>query len=205
MKMKKIGKGNGARRATLTRKTGETEVRVVVCLDGAGSSRIATGISFFDHMLTQLARHGLMDLAIRAKGDLEVDLHHTVEDVGITLGRAVRRALRDKKGIRRYGDATVPMEEALVTVALDLSGRPHLHFAAPGLQGFIATFDVALVKEFLRALASSLGATLHVILHHGENLHHMVEAIFKGLARALRVALEKDPRSRGVPSTKGTL
>lgn len=193
------------RRAAVARKTAETRIRIALNLDGQGRHRVSTGIPFLDHMLSQVARHGLFDLTLKAAGDLEVDDHHTAEDVGISLGEAFNKALRDKQGIRRYGEATVPMDEALARVAIDLSGRPHLAFQAAKLKGRIGTFAAELVKEFFRGFATHLKATVHVSLLYGENKHHMAEAIFKALARALDTATSVDPRVTGVPSTKGRL
>ena len=184
----------------------ETAIRVRVDLDGTGVAKIATGVGFFDHMLEQLGRHSLVDLTVDAEGDLHVDSHHTVEDVGIAIGTALTRALGDKRGIRRYGWAAVPMEEALVLVALDLSGRPFLAFDAPVPAEQIGTYDPDLTEEFFMALTRSGGITLHVRLLSGRNSHHIVEGVFKAVARALRVAVEVDPRAAGeVPSTKGIL
>lgn len=193
------------RRASVVRKTTETDVRIDLVLDGSGHHQVETGIPFFDHMLAQVARHGLFDLEIRAQGDLAVDHHHTIEDVGIALGEAFTRALGDKVGIRRYGWASVPMDDALASVALDISGRPYLAYRAPQLTGRVGEFDADLVKEFCRALANHLRANLHVRLDEGENVHHMAEAIFKALGRALDAATSRDPRVTGVPSTKGHL
>lgn len=193
------------RTAEVTRTTGETDITVAVGLDGAGAAEIATGIGFFDHMLTLLARHSLVDLTVRAKGDLEVDAHHTVEDVGITLGQAIDRALGDRAGIRRYGSASVPMDEVLANVALDLGGRPYLVYDAEFAVDRIGAFDVELVREFLIALVNHAKMNLHVNVPYGANGHHIAEGIFKALARALRAAVESDPRSSGIPSTKGTL
>ncbi len=194
------------RAATITRTTTETDIAVVLCLDGTGQAQIDTGIGFFDHMLDQLARHALVDLVVRAKGDLHIDDHHTVEDCGIALGQALTRALGDKRGIRRYGFCQLPMDEAQVRVALDLSGRPFLRWNLAFPSPKIGHFDTELVREFFQAFASHGGITLHVDLISGENSHHIAEAAFKALARALREAVELDPR-RGdvVPSTKGTL
>lgn len=194
-----------ARRGTLVRKTAETDIRIDLSLDGQGRHRISTGIPFMDHMLSQVARHGLFDLTVKAVGDLDVDDHHTAEDVGISLGEAFIKALGDKKGIRRYGEATVPMDEALARVAIDLSGRPYLVFQAAPLKGRIGTFPAELVKEFFKGFATHLKANVHVALAYGENKHHMAEAIFKALARALDAATSLDPRVAGVPSTKGKL
>ncbi|MCE5284376.1 MAG: imidazoleglycerol-phosphate dehydratase HisB [Pelosinus sp.] len=193
------------RTSVITRKTGETDIKVELNLDGQGQSEIATGIGFFDHMLILWAKHGLFDLKVAAKGDLEVDGHHTVEDAGIVLGAAIKEALGDKKGIKRYGTAFVPMDEALAFVSLDISGRPYLVFDASLPGGSIGGFDTELVEEFLRALAVQAGLTLHVRVLYGKNAHHMVEAIFKALGRALSEACIKDERIVGVMSTKGVL
>ncbi len=193
------------RQGCARRQTGETDVEIRFTLDGTGKAEIATGVGFFDHMLTLLARHGLFDLRVKATGDLHVDAHHTVEDVGICLGRALAQALGDKAGVRRYGDATVPMDEALVTAAVDLSGRPYCVWKAEVPRETLGTFNAELAEEFWRAVASSAALTLHVILHHGRNAHHVVEGIFKACARALRAAAEPDPRGVGIPSTKGVL
>ena len=194
------------RTGEVDRTTKETAIRVRVDLDGTGVAKVATGVGFFDHMLEQLGRHSLVDLTIDAEGDLHVDSHHTVEDVGIALGTALTRALGDKRGIRRYGWAAVPMEEALVLVALDLSGRPFLAFDAPVPAEQIGTYDPDLTEEFFMALTRSGGITLHVRLLSGRNSHHIVEGVFKAVARALRIAVEVDPRGGDeVPSTKGVL
>lgn len=193
------------RTASVERRTQETDIRLSINLDGAGQSQIATGVGFLDHMLTLFARHGAFDLEVAARGDLHVDQHHTVEDVGICLGQAVRSALGDKTGIRRYGHFTLPMEETLVTTALDLSGRYYLVFQAPLPSPKIGDFDSELVEDFWQAFAANALCNLHVVLHHGRNSHHIAEAIFKCAARALRMAVERDPRMTGVPSTKGTL
>lgn len=193
------------RRAQVSRRTTETEIDIELGLDGKGEAKISTGIPFFDHMLSQLAKHGLFDLVIQAKGDLEVDYHHTVEDIGIALGEAFEKALGDKAGIRRYGSALVPMDETLVTVAVDLSGRPYLVFQASQLSGMIGGFHTELVKEFFKAFTNNAKANVHVIVEYGENRHHLVEAMFKGLARALDQATALDPRRSGIPSTKGML
>lgn len=193
------------RTATTRRATTETQVEAAVDLEG-GVVEVETGIPFFDHMLDQLGRHAYIGLRLEARGDLEVDAHHTVEDCGIVLGEALARALGDKRGIRRYGDAAVPMEEALARAAVDLSGRPRLVYRADLPTEMIGTFDTVLTEEFLQALCRSLGATLHVSLVEGANTHHCVEAIFKAVARALGDAVSLDPRAGGaVPSTKGTL
>lgn len=195
-----------SRAAEVTRTTGETDVRVSVDLDGSGDSTLSTGVGFFDHMLDLLARHALLDLVVEATGDLETGSHHTVEDVGITLGQAIDRALGDRAGIERYGSALVPMDECLVQAAIDLSGRPFLACDVPLAAGVIGGFETELLPEFLRALSNHLGATLHVrLLAGGDNGHHVIEACFKGVARALRAALATNPRVTGVPSTKGSL
>ena len=193
------------RRATIARKTAETEISVDINLDGTGAYDNRTGVGFFDHMLDQLARHALIDLTIAASGDLHIDDHHTVEDVGICLGQALREALGDKAGIRRYGHWTLPMEETLVTTAVDLSGRYYLVFQAALPTAKIGEFDSELVEDFWQALAANALCNLHIVLHHGRNSHHICEAIFKSAARSLRMATENDPRTLGVPSTKGTL
>ena len=193
------------RRGLSQRTTGETNVEVSLTLEGTGKSEVNTGVGFFDHMLTLLARHSLIDLSVKASGDLHVDAHHTVEDVGICLGRALAQSLGDKAGIRRYGDATVPMDEALVTAAVDLSGRPFCVWKAEVPRETLGTFNSELAEEFWRAVMANAALTLHVVLHHGRNTHHIIEAIFKACARALRQAVKPDPRGTGVPSTKGTL
>jgi imidazoleglycerol-phosphate dehydratase len=194
------------RSATITRKTAETEISVTLNLDGTGAYDNQTGVGFFDHMLDQLARHSLIDLTIRATGDLHIDDHHTVEDVGITLGQAVAQALADKRGIRRYGSCLLPMDDALVRAALDLSARPFLICNLPFPTARIGAFDTELVREFFQALATHGGITLHIDLLHGINSHHIAEAAFKAVARALRDAVEVDPRkSDAIPSTKGAL
>ena len=194
------------RSATLTRTTAETAISVTLTLDGTGSYDNQTGIGFFDHMLDQLARHSLIDLTIRATGDLHIDDHHTVEDVGITLGQALAQALGDKRGIRRYGACLLPMDDAQVRAALDLSARPYLICNLPFPTAKIGTFDTELVREFFQALSTHGGITLHIDLLHGINSHHIAEAAFKAVARALRDAVEVDPRkSSDIPSTKGAL
>ncbi|MCX7402721.1 MAG: imidazoleglycerol-phosphate dehydratase HisB [Planctomycetia bacterium] len=193
------------RTASVERKTVETKIAISVNLDGTGTADIATGIGFFDHMLTLLAGHSLIDLAVRCDGDIHVDGHHTVEDVGRALGLAVSQALGDRRGIRRYGHAVIPMDEALATVAIDLSGRAAIVFAVDFPVPTIGTFDSQLVEVFWESFAATAGANFHAIIHHGRNGHHIAEAIFKAAARALRVAVEKDPRQSGIPSTKGTL
>lgn len=194
------------RRATITRKTNETDIAVTLDLDGTGAATIRTGIGFFDHMLDQLSRHALIDMQISASGDLHIDDHHTVEDCGIALGKALAQALGDKAGIRRYGSFHLAMDDALVRVALDLSGRPYLCWNLPFAAPKIGSFDTELVREFFQALSVHAGITLHVDLIRGENAHHIAEAAFKALARALREAVEPDPRMEGrLPSTKGAL
>jgi imidazoleglycerol-phosphate dehydratase len=193
------------RQKTVERKTKETQIKVTVNLDGTGQARLATGIPFLEHMLTLLAGHGLMDLDVRAKGDLEVDQHHLVEDLGICLGEALIRALGDKKGIVRYGWCLLPMDESLVEVALDLSGRPFLAYGLHLRQKRVGDFDTELAEEFFRGLANASGMTLHISQRAGGNTHHLIEAAFKGCGRALRQAFSKDPRQKGVPSTKGKL
>ena len=194
-----------ARTATIQRKTNETEIRLELNLDGSGTSSIKTGVGFLDHMLELFTRHGVFDLTVQAQGDLHVDQHHTVEDTGICLGQAIKQALGDKAGIRRYGHFTLPMEETLVTTAIDLSGRYYLVFNAPMASAKIGDFDSELVEDFWQAVAAKSLCNLHVLLHYGRNSHHVSEAVFKSAARALRMAVELDPRSPGVPSTKGTL
>ena len=194
------------RKAEITRKTNETAIEVALNLDGTGKSDCQTGVGFFDHMLEQLARHSLIDITLRAKGDLHIDDHHTVEDCGIALGQALTRALGDKKGIRRYGHFRLAMDDAQVASALDLSARPFLVWNLPFPTAKIGSFDTELVREFFQALATHGGITLHVDLIHGLNSHHIAEAAFKSVARALREAVEPDPRMTGVlPSTKGAL
>jgi imidazoleglycerol-phosphate dehydratase len=193
------------RTATIQRDTTETQIKLTLNLDGTGQANIHTGVGFFDHMLTLLAKHSLIDLTITAAGDLHIDSHHTVEDVGICFGQAFKHALGDKAGIRRYGSATVPMDEALVTAAVDLSGRPFLVWKAEVPNEVLGIFHSSLAEEFWRAVSSSGLFNLHIIGHYGHNTHHIIEAIFKGTARALRQAVEADPRMTGVPSTKGVL
>ena len=194
-----------ARTGRLRRETAETRIDLSVDLDGTGRADIATGVGFFDHMLTLLGKHSLIDLVVRAEGDLHVDAHHTVEDVGICFGAALTQALGDKAGIRRYGSATLPMDEVLVTAAVDLSGRPFLVWQADLPAEMLGAFNAPLAEEFWRAVAVAGAFNLHVICHHGKNAHHIVEAVFKACARALRQAVEVDPRMVGVPSTKGVL
>ncbi len=194
------------RTAEVTRKTAETNITVKVNLDGTGVAQLSTGIGFFDHMLDQIARHGLIDLSIQAQGDLHIDGHHTVEDVGITLGQAVHLAVGDKKGIRRYGHAYVPLDEALSRVVIDFSGRPGLVMNVPFKSGMIGSFDSQLAHEFFQGFVNHAFVTLHIDNLKGENAHHQAETVFKAFARALRAALELDPRSAGtIPSTKGSL
>jgi imidazoleglycerol-phosphate dehydratase len=194
------------RRATLTRKTAETDIQVSIDLDGTGTRECQTGVGFFDHMLDQLARHAMIDIEITAKGDLHIDDHHTVEDCGIALGQALTQALGTKAGIRRYGDCRLAMDDAQVACALDLSGRPYLVWNVPFPTAKIGTFDTELVREFFQALSTHGGITLHLDLIHGINSHHIAEATFKAVARALRMAVEADPRAGGaIPSTKGML
>jgi imidazoleglycerol-phosphate dehydratase len=193
------------RRASLERETAETYVSVDLLIDGTGVSNIGTGIPFFDHMLTLFSKHSLFDLTVKVRGDLEVDYHHSVEDTGIVLGTALVEALGEKRGIRRYGWAMLPMDETLTRVALDLSGRSFLHFNAPENIGTIGQFDFALVEEFLRSFSSNAALNLHVDVLHGRNGHHIAEAIFKGLAKALDQACQLDARVDGVPSSKGAL
>ena len=194
------------RRATITRKTNETEITVSVGLDGAGTARVATGIGFFDHMLEQVARHSGIDLEVSAKGDLHIDMHHTVEDTGIALGQAIRQALGERKGIGRYADVHLPMDETLTRVALDVSGRPFLVFKSDFTAPKIGDFDTELVREFFQGFAMNAGITLHVETLYGANSHHIAESCFKGLARALRIAIAIDERRKDeVPSTKGSL
>jgi imidazoleglycerol-phosphate dehydratase len=192
--------------AHVQRNTSETQIGVRVNLDGTGQASLSTGIGFFDHMLDQIARHGLIDLDIQAKGDLHIDGHHTVEDVGITLGQAFAQAVGDKKGIRRYGHAYVPLDEALSRVVIDFSGRPGLHMRVPFKSGMVGGFDTQLAFEFFQGFVNHAGVTLHIDNLHGENAHHQAETVFKAFARALRMALERDPRMGDViPSTKGSL
>ncbi|MDO8387928.1 MAG: imidazoleglycerol-phosphate dehydratase HisB [Polaromonas sp.] len=195
-----------SRTAEISRNTAETQITVKLNLDGSGKASLSTGIGFFDHMLDQIARHGLIDLDIQAKGDLHIDGHHTVEDVGITLGQAVAQAVGDKKGLRRYGHAYVPLDEALSRVVIDFSGRPGLEMHVPFKSGMIGSFDSQLAYEFFQGFANHAFVTLHIDNLRGDNAHHQAETVFKAFARALRMALEIDPRSAGViPSTKGSL
>lgn len=194
-----------ARKAKVSRKTKETEIAVELDLDGSGQVKIHTSIPFLDHMLSLMGAHGLMNLAIQAKGDTEIDYHHTVEDIGICLGDALQKALGGKEGICRYGTAFVPMDESLASVHVDLSGRPHLTLQLPLRRRKIGDFDTELIKEFFQALVNHAAITLHGQVHYGANSHHMAESLFKACGRALRQALAKDERVRGVPSTKGKL
>ncbi len=194
-----------SRTASRSRNTAETRIELTLNLDGSGNSRIATGVPFFDHMLTLFAKHGLFDLDLKVDGDVEVDSHHTVEDAGIVIGDAMREALGDKSGIRRYGMAYLPMDETLARVVVDLSNRPHLEFRAPQNTPSAPNLPFSLVEEFCRAVASNLRANIHVELLYGRDGHHIAEAIFKGLARALRDACSQDPRVTGIPSTKNVL
>lgn len=197
---------SGDRTADVQRNTSETQIGVRINLDGTGVSVLSTGIGFFDHMLDQIARHGLIDLQIQAVGDLHIDGHHTVEDVGITLGQAFAKAVGDKKGIRRYGHAYVPLDEALSRVVIDFSGRPGLHMRVPFKSGMVGAFDTQLAYEFFQGFVNHAGVTLHIDNLHGENAHHQAETVFKAFARAVRMAIERDPRMGDViPSTKGSL
>jgi len=192
--------------ATIKRKTAETDITLTLALDGQGKSNISTGVPFFDHMLTLFAKHGLFDLDVAAKGDVDVDYHHTVEDVGLVLGEAFKQALGDKLGIRRYGFFILPMDESLARVVVDIGGRPHLVYTAEAPTMFVRDFNIVLVKEFARAFSNALGANLHVKLEYGEEPHHVAEAIFKALARALDIATQIDPRAATLlPSTKGKI
>lgn len=194
-----------ARTATVTRNTAETKISLSLALDGIGKADIQTGLGFFDHMLTLLAGHSLFDLTVRCDGDLHVDGHHSVEDVGRAFGTALKECLGDRRGIRRYGHSIIPMDEALATVAVDLGGRAACVFAVDFPVPTIGTFDAQLVEVFWESVAATAGANFHAVLHHGRNGHHIAEAVFKAAARALRVAVEPDPRQPGIPSTKGTL
>ena len=193
------------RQARKIRKTSETEIFIHLCVDGKGSSKVKTGIPFFDHMLNLFAKHGLFDLEVKAKGDLDVDLHHTVEDVGIVLGQALATAIGRKEGIRRYGCAHVPMDETLARVVVDLSGRPYLELRGLNQRGRAGNFPAQLVEEFLRSFAVQAGMNLHAEILYGRDVHHQIESIFKALARALEEAVRRDSRVRGVPSTKGRI
>ncbi|RLJ63727.1 imidazoleglycerol-phosphate dehydratase HisB [Sulfurisoma sediminicola] len=194
------------RSAEVQRNTLETRIRVKVDLDGSGKSRLATGVGFFDHMLDQIARHGMLDLEVEAQGDLHIDAHHTVEDVGITFGQALAQAWGDKKGLVRYGHAYVPLDEALSRVVIDLSGRPGLTFNVDFVRGSVGEFDVDLVREFFQGLVNHANATVHIDNLRGDNAHHQAETVFKAFGRALRMAVDADPRAAGaIPSTKGSL
>jgi imidazoleglycerol-phosphate dehydratase len=194
-----------SRTTSVERITKETQIRLSLAVDGTGTGTICSSVAFLDHMLDLFARHGLFDLTVEAKGDIDIDFHHTVEDIGIVLGQAIREALGDKKGIRRYGQATVPMDETLASVAVDLSGRPYLVYHATLPKVKIGEFDVELAREFFQALVNNLGANLHINVMYGDNVHHILEACFKAAARALDMATQLDPRITGVMSTKGTI
>ena len=194
-----------SRAASVVRDTQETQITVKLNLDGDGRAKLASGVPFLDHMLDQIARHGLVDLEVKAKGDLHIDAHHTVEDIGITLGQAFAKAVGDKKGVRRYGHAYVPLDEALSRVVIDLSGRPGLEMTGKFTRARVGEFDVDLVREFFQGFANHAGVTLHLDNLKGTNTHHQVETLFKAFGRALRMAVERDPRVKGVPSTKGKL
>jgi imidazoleglycerol-phosphate dehydratase len=201
-----MAKGSSKRVATVSRKTAETDIVLSLAVDGTGKSKITTGVGFFDHMLTLFSKHGLFDLTIKAKGDVDVDYHHTVEDVGLVLGQAFKKALGDKVGIKRYGFFILPMDESLARVVVDVGGRPHLEYRVETQSMFVRDFNLVLVKEFCRAFSNALGANLHVQLVYGEEPHHVAEAIFKGLGRALDAATQIEPRAANLlPSTKGTL
>jgi imidazoleglycerol-phosphate dehydratase len=194
-----------SRKASIERVTNETRIRLELSIDGAGTAKICTSVPFLDHMLNLFARHGFFDLQVEASGDIDIDFHHTVEDIGIVLGEAFKQALGDKKGIRRYGQATVPMDETLASVAIDISGRPYLvyHVTLPKVK--IGEFDVELAREFFQAFVNHCGLNLHINVMYGENVHHIIEACFKAVARAMDVATQLDPRVEGVMSTKGVL
>lgn len=194
-----------ARQAQVIRDTQETQIAVKINLDGSGRAKLASGVPFLDHMLDQIARHGLVDLEVKAKGDLHIDAHHTVEDIGITLGQAFAKAVGDKKGVRRYGHAYVPLDEALSRVVIDLSGRPGLEMSGKFTRARVGEFDVDLVREFFQGFVNHAQVTLHLDNLKGANTHHQVETLFKAFGRALRMAVELDPRVKGVPSTKGKL
>ena len=193
------------RQAEISRNTLETQITVRLDLDGSGKSKLDTGIGFFDHMLDQIARHGMIDLEVKAKGDLHIDGHHTVEDIGITIGQALAQAIGDKKGLRRYGHAYVPLDEALSRVVVDLSGRPGLTYNMNFTRSMIGDFDVDLMREFFQGMVNHAAITLHIDNLRGDNAHHQCETMFKAFGRALRMAAESDPRSSGIPSTKGSL
>ncbi len=193
------------RKAVVERKTGETAVKLSLNIDGSGRHKVDTSVPFLDHMLTLVARHGMFDLTVQARGDIEVDYHHTVEDVGIVLGQAIRKALGEMKGIRRYGEARTPMDEALAEAAVDISGRPNLVYRVRMPKGKVGEFDVELARDFFKAFSDHAGATVHISVPYGSNLHHIIEAVFKAFARALDMATGMDGRGKGVPSTKGVL
>lgn len=195
----------GIRRAELTRTTKETDISIEINLDGEGNYSVETGVGFFDHMLTLFAKHGILDLDVKAKGDLYIDCHHTIEDVGITLGKCIEKALGDKAGIKRYGTAFVPMDEALCMISMDISGRSYLVFEGEFNSQKVGEMDTEMVEEFFRALAFNAGITLHVKVLYGKNAHHMIEGLFKALGRALREAITKDEKIKGVMSTKGSI
>ncbi|WP_288636788.1 imidazoleglycerol-phosphate dehydratase HisB [uncultured Oxalobacter sp.] len=197
---------SASRTAEIVRNTNETKIRVVINLDGSGRQKLATGIPFLDHMLDQIARHGLIDLDVEADGDLQIDAHHTVEDIGIAIGQALAQAIGNKSGIRRYGHAYVPLDESLSRVVIDFSGRPYLEFQVPFVRATSGTFDLDLVREFFQGLVNHAKISLHIDNLRGENAHHQCETVFKAFGRALRMAAEQDPRAAGtIPSTKGTL
>ena len=197
---------SASRTAEIVRNTNETKIRVVINLDGSGRQKLATGIPFLDHMLDQIARHGLIDLEVEADGDLQIDAHHTVEDIGIAIGQALAQAIGNKSGIRRYGHAYVPLDESLSRVVIDFSGRPYLEFQVPFVRATSGTFDLDLVREFFQGLVNHAKISLHIDNLRGENAHHQCETVFKAFGRALRMAAELDPRAAGtIPSTKGTL
>jgi imidazoleglycerol-phosphate dehydratase len=201
-----MAKGSSSRESTVTRKTAETDIVLDLTIDGRGAAQIDTGVPFFDHMLTLFAKHGLFDLRVKAKGDVDVDYHHTVEDVGLVLGQAFKEALGDKIGIKRYGFFLLPMDESLARIVIDVGGRPHLVYEANAPTMFVRDFNIVLVKEFCRAFSNALGANLHVQLVYGEEPHHVAEAIFKCLARALDMATQIEPRAADLlPSTKGKI
>jgi imidazoleglycerol-phosphate dehydratase len=201
-----MAKGSTKRVATVTRKTAETDISITLGIDGKGVSKISTGVGFFDHMLTLFAKHGLFDLTVKAKGDVDVDYHHTVEDVGLVLGQAFKKALGDKLGITRYGFFLLPMDESLARVVVDVGGRPLLAYRVEAQSMFVRDFNLVLVKEFCRAFSNALGANLHVELIYGEEPHHIAESIFKGLGRAMDAATRIEPRAASLlPSTKGSL
>jgi imidazoleglycerol-phosphate dehydratase len=201
-----MAKGTTKRVATVARKTAETDISITLAIDGTGASRISTGVGFFDHMLTLFAKHGLFDLTVKAKGDVDVDYHHTVEDVGLVLGQAFKKALGEKLGIRRYGFFILPMDESLARVVVDVGGRPHLEYRVESQSMFVRDFNLVLVKEFCRAFSNALGANLHVELVYGEEPHHIAEAVFKALGRAVDAATQIEPRAANLlPTTKGSL